>query len=58
METLSNVLRLGFHQFAFRVKARTRHMELADTVRTEVAVEYQTRSWQTIEIDLVLTFIS
>ncbi len=52
METLSNVLRLGFDQFTFRLKARTRHMELADTVRIEVAVEYQTRSWQTIEIDL------
>jgi len=52
LQTLSNVLRLGFDQFTFRLKARTRHMELADTVRLEVAVEYQTRSWQTIEIDL------
>jgi hypothetical protein len=52
LQTLSNVLRLGFDQFTFRLKARTREMELADTVRVEVAVEYQTRSWQTIEIDL------
>ena len=27
-------------------------MELADTVRVEVAVQYKTRSWQTVEIDL------
>jgi len=52
LQALSNVLRLGFDQFTFRLKARTRDMEQADTVRVEVAVEYQTRSWQTIEIDL------
>src|SRR5579862_3299801 len=52
METLSNVLRLGFDQFTFRLKGRTRHMELADTIRVEVAVQYRTRSWQTIEVDL------
>jgi hypothetical protein len=27
-------------------------MEQADTVRVEVAIQYQTRSWQTIEVDL------
>lgn len=27
-------------------------MEMADTVRVEVAVQYKTRSWQTVEIDL------
>ena len=27
-------------------------MEMADTVRVEVAVQYKTRSWQTLEIDL------
>jgi hypothetical protein len=27
-------------------------MELADTVRVEVAVEYKTRAWQTIDVDL------
>jgi len=27
-------------------------MEQADTIRVEVAVQYRTRSWQTIEIDL------
>src|ERR1700733_2870933 len=52
MQTLSNVLRLTFDQFTFRLKARTRDMEQADTVRVEVAVQYRTRSWQTIEVDL------
>jgi hypothetical protein len=52
MQTLSGVLRLGFDQFTFRLKARSRDMEQADTVRVEVAVLYQTRSWQTIEVDL------
>jgi hypothetical protein len=51
-ETLAEVLRLGFDQFTFRVKAQTRHMEMADTVRVQVAIQYQTRSWQTIEVDL------
>ncbi len=52
LQTLSNVLRLGFDQFTFRLKARTRDMEQADTIRVEVAVSYRTRAWQTIEVDL------
>ena len=52
MQTLSGVLRLTFDQFTFRLKARTRDMEQADTIRVEVAVQYRTRSWQTIEVDL------
>ena len=52
MQTLSNVLRLTFDQFTFRLKARTRDMEQADTIRVEVAVQYRSRSWQTIEVDL------
>lgn len=52
MQTLSDVLRLNFDQFTFRLKARTRDMEQADTIRVEVAVQYRTRSWQTIEVDL------
>jgi hypothetical protein len=27
-------------------------MELADTVRVEVAVQYKTRAWQTVDVDL------
>jgi len=52
LDLLREALRLGFDDFTFRVKAQTREMELADTVRIEVAVQYRTRSWQTIEVDL------
>jgi hypothetical protein len=52
MKALSAVLRLAFDEFTFRVKPRTRDMEQADTIRVEVAVQYRTRSWQTIEVDL------
>ncbi len=52
LKTLSEVLKIGFDQFTFRVKSRTRDMEQADTVRMQVAVQYKTRSWQTIEVDL------
>jgi Nucleotidyl transferase AbiEii toxin, Type IV TA system len=49
---LSEVLQLGFDEFTFRLKPEQHEMELADTVRVEVAVEYKTRAWQTIEVDL------
>lgn len=52
LQTLSAALRLGFDQFTFRLKAQTRDMQQADTIRVEVPVQYRTRSWQTIEIDL------
>ena len=52
LQTLSEVLKVGFDHFTFRVKSRTRDMEQADTVRIQVAVEYKTRSWQTIDVDL------
>lgn len=51
MQTLTTVLRLAFDDFTFRVKPRTRNMEQADTIRVEVAIQYRTRSWQTIEVD-------
>lgn len=52
LQTLSAALNFGFDQFTFRVKAQTRDMEQADTTRVQVAVQYRTRSWQTIEVDL------
>ena len=52
LQTLSDALRLGFDEFTFRVKAQTRDMEQADTVRVQIAVQYRTRSWQTVEVDL------
>jgi hypothetical protein len=52
LQTLSAALNLGFDQFTFRVKAQTRDMEQADTIRVQVALQYKTRSWQTIDVDL------
>jgi len=52
LELLRRSLDLGFDEFAFRVKAQTRDMEQADTVRVLVAVSYRTRAWQTVEVDL------
>jgi hypothetical protein len=52
MEKLSGALGLGFDEFTFRVKAQVRHMDQADTVRVQVAIQYRTRSWQTVEVDL------
>ena len=52
LEALSQGLGLGFDQFTFRVKAQTRDMEEADTIRVSVAIQYRTRSWLTIEVDL------
>jgi Nucleotidyl transferase AbiEii toxin, Type IV TA system len=49
---LEEVLKLGFDAFTFRLKPEIHQMEVADTVRLEVAVQYKTRSWQTVEIDL------
>jgi len=52
LRSLSDSIRLGFDQFTFRLKSPVREMEQADTVRVEVAIQYRTRSWQTVEIDL------
>jgi hypothetical protein len=48
---LSEVLQLGSDGFTFRLKPEQHEMELADTVRPEVAVQYKTRAWQTIDVD-------
>ena len=52
LRRLGDVLQLGFDAFTFRLKPEIHEMELADTVRVEVAVQYKTRAWQTIDIDL------
>ena len=52
IQTLSEALHLGFDQFTFRLKAQTRDMERADTIRVQVVVQYRTRAWQTVEVDL------
>jgi hypothetical protein len=52
LQSLSDALGAGFDEFSFRMKAQPRVMELADTIRVDVAIQYRTRSWQTIEVDL------
>jgi hypothetical protein len=52
VDLFQRALALGFDAFTFRLKAQTRDMEQADTVRVNVAVAYRTRAWQTLEIDL------
>ena len=52
LEVLAAALSRGFDLFTFRLKAPVREMDQADTVRVQVAVQYRTRSWQTVEVDL------
>ena len=52
LKAFEEALGLGFDQFSFRLKAQIRDLVLADTVRIEVAIQYRTRAWQTIEVDL------
>lgn len=52
LQSLMQAVAAGFDEFTFRIKAQTRDMEQADTIRVEVAIQYRTRSWQTIEVDL------
>jgi hypothetical protein len=42
----------GYDRFAFRVRNEPRHLERADTVRVEVAITYDGRPFQTIDVDL------
>ena len=52
LRSLTEALAAGFDQFTFRIRAQTRDMERADTIRVQVAIQYRTRAWQTIEVDL------
>lgn len=52
LKAFERALALGFDKFAFRLKTPTRSMDLADTVRVRIAVQYRTRSWQTIDVNL------
>jgi hypothetical protein len=52
IQSLEQALRLGFDQFSFRLKGQVHEMDLADTVRVEVAIQHRTRAWQTVEVDL------
>jgi len=52
LPALADALAGGFDQFTFRLKAPARDMDQVDTVRVSVAIQYRSRSWQTIEVDL------
>lgn len=52
VELFGIALAAGFDRFEFRVRREPRHMERADTVRVEVAITYERRPLQTIEVDL------
>jgi hypothetical protein len=52
LKQLESALAPGFDTFTFRLKAQTRNMDLADTVRIPVAVQYESRAWQTVDVDL------
>lgn len=52
LSSFRDALQLGFDEFTFRLRPQPRHMELADTVRVEVAILYRTRGWQTVDVDL------
>lgn len=52
LQNLDTALGLGFDQFNFRRKGTPRALELADTVRIEIAITYQGRSFQTLDVDL------
>jgi len=50
-QALERSLALGFDEFTFRVKV-PQDLELADTVRVDVAIAYRSRGLQTVQIDL------
>lgn len=52
LSSFADALQLGFDEFTFRLRPQPHYMELADTVRVEVAIQYRTRSWQTVDVDL------
>ena len=52
LNRLQRALEPGFDDFTFRLKAQTKTMEQADTIRLNIAIAYKTRAWQTIEVDL------
>lgn len=43
---------LGFDEFNFRLKGRPLGMDKVDTVRLELTIQYRTRTWQMMEVDL------
>ena len=52
LERFRAAVDLGFDDFTFEVKSKPIKMERIDTVRLELSVRYQTKGWQTIDVDL------
>jgi hypothetical protein len=52
LRSLDLALKLGVDEFSFRLKAPIHEMDLADTVRVDVAIQHRTRAWQTVEVYL------
>jgi hypothetical protein len=52
LRSFEQALKLNFDEFSFRLKAQAHDMDLADTVRVDVAIQHRTRAWQTVEVDL------
>lgn len=52
LRSLAGALAAGFDEFTFRIKAQIRDIQQADTIRIQVAIQYRTRAWQTIGVDL------
>lgn len=52
LKALDAAIALGFDQFSFRRKGIPHELEQADTVRIEIAITYQGRGFQTLDVDL------
>jgi hypothetical protein len=52
LQTFRGALALGFDEFSFQLKGKPLSMDNADAVRLELGVQYRTRAWQTIDVDL------
>jgi hypothetical protein len=52
LRVFRDALALGFDEFSFHLKGKPLSMDNADALRLELAVQYRTRAWQTIDVDL------
>ncbi len=52
LRVFQTALALGFDQFSFQLKGKPLSMQKVDAVRLELAIQFRTRAWQTIEVDL------
>jgi hypothetical protein len=52
LRAFQDAVALGFDDFTFLLKGKPLNMDKVDAVRLELAVQYRTRAWQTIDVDL------